>query len=123
MANHVMLHADGRIEQTYAGNQTDESLTQIVEQTKAYIAQLRQAKQPVHILVDITQLGRLATPTRKVALRALTHIDYDQVAVYGSNPFAKALVNLIAHAAGKSHAVKVFTSRPKAVQWLESHVK
>jgi predicted glycosyltransferase len=123
MPNRVALNRQGVIEQHYEGDQTDASLNYAVEETNKHILRLQAAKKAILILVDVSKLGHLTTATRKAAIKALMHVHYDKIAVFGTTTFTKALINLIAHAAGKSQAVKVFKTRVDAITWLRKHDK
>lgn len=123
MPNQVHLHTAGHIEHTYTGDQTAETIAGIVQQTTPLTKHLRQSSKPVHILVDITDLGKLTIATRKAAAEALIRLDYDRIAIFGSNTYTKALINLIIHAAGKDRAVTIFTTKAHALGWLGQHAE
>lgn len=89
-----------------------------VEKTKELIKQLREEKKSVHILIDLTTLGKTDSNTRKIAVDVLTHLDYDKIAFYGNNLFTKYLANFIISATGKGTKIKYFDTREKAHQWL-----
>ena len=88
-----------------------------------HIDSQRAAGKPVLILVDVRNLGKISTATRRFAVNTLTTIAYDRIAIYGATVFNKALINLIAHAAGKSRQVQVFASQQTAENWLESYAR
>lgn len=121
MPNQVVLRKEGLIEQHYDGDQTDASLNYVIEKTNRYIDRLQDSGSPILIVVDISKLGHLTTATRKASVKALMHIHYDRIAVFGTTTFTKALIKLIAHAAHKSEVVRVFKTRTDAVAWLQKH--
>lgn len=119
MSHKVFLNSKGFLEQAYIGDQTGEAIAQAINEANALIEQLRSKQQPVLILVDSSQLGKLSTPTRKASMEAFRNASYDKVAIYGLEALSKAIISLIIHASGKQSKVRMFASRKAAEAWLE----
>jgi len=120
VSHRVFLNRDGFIEQVYTGDQTGDSIDQAIKKSTNIIKQMQKDGKSVLILVDSTKLGKLSTPTRKSSVEALRNIHYEKVAIYGPNPIAKAMINLIIHASGKHSSVRFFNERPAAEKWLRN---
>jgi hypothetical protein len=123
MPNAVSLNGQGYIVQVYEGDQTDEFLAVTITQTQQYIDTLAAKGKPVNLLVDAARLGKVTTASRKYAVHTMMHLPYDHIAVCGANTFNKALLNLIAHAAGRSRHVRFFKTQQLAEKWLGQNGK
>ena len=121
MPNSVRLGSADIIEMSFEGKQSEKTLSTSVNQALPHINRLRAAHRPVLVLANVDGLEKLSTTTRRFAVDTLSNISYDRIAVFGATTFNKALINLIAHAAGKSARVRVFPEQQSARHWLEAY--
>lgn len=105
--------------QVFEGPQNVASFSDMAKMSEEHIRSLRHANKPVYILVDIGQMERLTATVRQQAVRAMSDVDFDKIAVIGTTVVTKTLVNLIALSAGKSRFVRVFDNEGQARQWME----
>jgi hypothetical protein len=118
VARNSVEFVEGIIIDRYAGDQTEETVRQVVGDTKKYIDQVRVAGLPVLILVDLTKLGQLSLSARIEGGRAIRKISYDKIAIYGAKLYVQRVVTLMARAVHKESKMRVFPTQQAARAWL-----
>lgn len=116
----VFLNEHEMIETIYHGVQTDTSLLKVQAKMRELISRLRAEGKPTYMIMDISDVSTTLIEARRVGLKGLQDLDYDKIAIYGTNLFIKIITNFIIMAANKSDVVKHFNSRDEAIDWLKS---
>lgn len=117
MANSIYLK-DGYIYSVYEGYQTQETVSTGISETEKLVHVLRQEGKPVHILIDLTNLGKTHSAARKLGVEGLRRLDFDKIALFGNSIFTKHLLNFIITASGKQPCVKYFDKQEEAQTYL-----
>lgn len=118
MANTSIVRSDDIILSVYQPEQTYQTIHDITEQTRSLIAQLRVEHKPVKIMIDVSQVTSQDTGARKAAMKGISTLDYDKMAVFGASVFIKHVASFIIQATGKADKVKYFNTQEEAEQWL-----
>lgn len=123
MPNRVFLNKVGIIEQIYEGNQTAETIREMVENTEKISAPIRERKGRVLFLTDMTKVGSATYGSRKTSLEALVKGTYDWIALFGAPPFTRHLADAVIRVAGAEKKCRNFNTRKEARAWLEEKDK
>jgi UDP-N-acetylmuramyl pentapeptide synthase len=118
MPNKVFLNKNEYIEIIYEGDQTSETVNNVVDETLKIISILKKQNKPVKIINDLSKLGGSSMGARKTSAETLEKVKYDKVALFGANLFMKYLAILIIKASGMGEKVKYFDTREEAEKWL-----
>lgn len=119
MPNKAFLGDDGLLHQLYIGDQTAETITDIVQQSEAVMRQLQKQDKPINILVDLSKIGHQNLGARRVASYVLKHWPYRKIAIFGASSYLRHVANLMVLANGRSHMVRSFASQQAATDWLK----
>jgi hypothetical protein len=113
----------GFVDAHFFGEQSPQDVVQAINELVRWSKKLTVKKQPILILVDVTDVpkidisGRMA-PARQKAVDAMSQAKYDKIAVYGSTA-VQIMVNTLVLIAGKRQQIRVFSSREDALRWLK----
>ena len=118
MNNSVNLTSEGLILVTLVGDQTQQTIEDSATQCQRFAAQLQAEHKPVLGLVDFTHEKKFSTGANKATLDAMSAINYDRVALFGTSKVLTEVTKLIIQALGKADQTKVFATREEAVAWL-----
>jgi|GEM_PF-1660962 len=116
--NRVQLHADGYVEVTLVGDQTNKTIADSARECERLTQVLKAQGKRVLGLIDFQLEGDFSTGANKATLEAMTRIDYEQAAMFGTSKLLAEVSNLIIKALGKEDRTKVFGTREAAVAWL-----
>lgn len=103
----------------FTGDFDDADATAYVQELGPFL-QAATAENPLRLLVDAQEVGRLSVKARKI----LTELNSDprsgETAVLGVNRFLMVLAQFILKASNRDN-VRFFESEAEAVAWLNSH--
>lgn len=116
--NNFFLNDDGIIEIATTGDRTSLSIQESAENVFALARELRDSGQPVLILNDISQMGKLPPEGHKTFADITKVADFDRFALVGSDNIMRLGANLIAQSIGQPEKLKYFDSRGEATAWL-----
>jgi UDP-N-acetylmuramyl pentapeptide synthase len=114
----VHLRTDGIIEVDSAGNKTVFIIRGMGEAIKALARIQRENKKSVLVLDDLRKMGSVPPEGRRLVVELAKTLDYDRVAMVGSNGVLRIGANLMFQATGKSEKIKYFSDYDEAVAWL-----
>ena len=106
------------VEIEFSGDQTELSVTMVVDQAHNMIIGRGQDPATFGFLVNVTHLGETTTGARRAAANFLRTRPYKRIAVLGSDNFTKYLVKFIVSATGKEALVRYFDKSSEAREWL-----
>ena len=119
MNNKVFINKSELIEQMYVGDQTGDSVDQtLVKRTNPLIAQLKQRRKRILVLINLTKIGTPNASARLVAVNALKQLEYEKIAVYTDNLYIKYVAGFVIKASGRFNDVRTFDDRRNAIKWL-----
>lgn len=118
MTDKVFITQQNIIEIIVEGDQTVESVRQLGNAASLLGDQMRDAGRPVIILDNLSQIGKVPPEARQLVVDFIKHVEYDRLAMVGSNPLVRFGANLMFQASGKRNRLKFFESRHAAVEWL-----
>lgn len=118
MSNKVFRNRQGIIECHVVGAQDVKSITQMGQEIKKLLAEPKAEGQPRLVLDDITHIGKVPSPGRRLVSSLAKTLPYDRLAMYGTNGVLRFGANLIIRASGRGRRLKYFTDRRKAIDWL-----
>lgn len=100
----------------------------IVNDTAKYAKQLRAENKPVLVLIDASQVRETHGPVKKYITQAVTTLDFDLMATFGTDHLHTMITNFILLAARminqKSvYKLKIFETEEAAEQWLKAFVR
>lgn len=116
--NTVTLLDNGIVEVNCCGAQDAETLSTLVHESQALIAEVRRNKLPILILVRIQGMRSVNVSVRRLAANALKKMPYNKVAIYGASRFLEKTLDLIIRAVDKEDKIRVFPGRQEALLWL-----
>ena len=119
MSNKVYVGEDGFIHGIFEKDQNYDSINKAAQEVEQLIKAVRQQNKRALVLVDVVKVGKQDSGARKAGWEGLLRLNYDKWAMFTSNPFIKNVANLVAKATGRSHKIKVFTTKNEAVRWLK----
>lgn len=108
------------MEAAYIGDQSSESVNEMVTAVLPLAERLRTTGQAVNLLVDLSRLTKSTTESRRASGDALRQVPYDKIGLIGAQGYIRGLAKLVIRAARKSNKVRVFNTRTEAVAWLQS---
>ncbi|HEY2003756.1 MAG TPA: STAS/SEC14 domain-containing protein [Candidatus Saccharimonadia bacterium] len=117
-ANSVSLQPQGYILVKLVGKQDFLSMDEVAKQCKELTDQIRMQRKPILGLVDFSQDQGFSTGTNKAVMRALEEIEYDRIAMFGTNAVLGEVTKTVIAALGKADRTKVFGTREEALAWL-----
>jgi hypothetical protein len=106
------------IEQTYEGDQNEQTVTEGAARLQKIIDQFDRQKEPVNVVLNITNVGMVSRDGQEATVKVLKELPFDKMAVYGANTYLNGLATIIIAATGKSDKIKVFGSKMEAEMWL-----
>ena len=119
VGNQVSLSADGKhSEVILAGDQTDQTIEQVVRDILPINDQLSNSGGKVCGIIDVSAMGKLDIHARALAARGLHITSFDKLAVVGASEANRQLIELIIGLSGKQSLAKLFDSRAEAEKWL-----
>ena len=118
MQNRVELLSTGIIYVEKIGDQTEQSMFEMLGKINQFIAQLRAAKKPVLILSNAKAEGKMDMSAIALATKIGTDMDYDKSATYGSSAFLHALREHLISEAQLNQKVANFKTKKEALAWL-----
>jgi ferredoxin-fold anticodon binding domain-containing protein len=116
--NSNFIDKDCLIHNIYAGDQTIATLKDAYENLLDLSLKLRRKNKPVHVLTDISRLGKLNLEARLFAVEFIKNMDFDKVAICGNHFMAERMVNYIIIASGRGYKMKYFSNEKDAKLWL-----
>ena len=116
--NKAYINDNNQVDITYHGEQTAEWVEETNKETLRLADQLRAESKPVLILINVSDIPATDSASRRVGSEYLEKINFDKLAIYGSNSFIRTVVNLVILASPKANTVKLFSKREDAEQWL-----
>lgn len=119
MKNTVFINKDYLIETVYRGDQTYDTLIEMGNRSAPLLEELRKKNKPLHILIDLSRIGKSNYGSRKGALEVVKKLPFHKMAIYGSNLYIKTLATYMAIATGKKSTMKYFDTKEAAVEWLK----
>ena len=118
MQNRARLNRGGFVEVAYVGEQSNETVTEMVARALPLADRLAERNRPVLILADLSGLTKSTAGSRKATAEALRTISYERIAVCGGNKYVKNLAKLVITATRRANRVRLFDKREEAVAWL-----
>jgi len=118
MSNKVKRLQDDLIYVEKVGDQTEESMVDLLTRIQVIAAELRADGKPVLILSNATQEGKMDIRARQTAAKIGKELDYDKSATYGAAAFLKLTRELMIQATQLNNKVKNFKTRKEAEDWL-----
>lgn len=97
-----------------------ETLDEMLTIADEIISHLKKKNIRPKLLVDVTLMRKLTTPSRQRGVNWILSNGNLQIAVYGKNSFMKHFVNFLIIATGKYGSMKFFKTRKAAAEWLNS---
>ncbi|MBI3486317.1 STAS/SEC14 domain-containing protein [Candidatus Daviesbacteria bacterium] len=119
MVNSVFLGEDSFIYNLYFGDQNSQTVAECSEQIDKLAKELRKQHKKVLIIVDLTKMGKTHSSARKVGLEVLKNLDFDKLAIFGTDLYTKYLVNLVVLATGRLDKIQYFSNEEEARDWLK----
>lgn len=103
------------------------SAQHIVKDTAKYAKQLRAQKKPVLVLIDASRVKETHPPVKKYITQAVTTLDFDLMATFGTDHLHTMITNFILLAArminqNSVNKLKVFETEEAAERWLKAFV-
>lgn len=119
MTNKAYLDPASLIRNDYVGDQTNETVNDMRQQTELLINQCRNQGKAVRLLVDLAAMGRQDLSARLAALEALKLLDYDKLAVVNASPLLQEVSNFVIMASGMQHKARCVGEMAEAIVWLK----
>ena len=120
MQNSVKLNSEGIVEAFVIGDQDYESFRKLANDADPLLIEQRKKGNPVLGLVDLTKKGHYTAASNRAAMEMLEKMDYDRVAMFGTEAVLKEVTEMIILAMGKHDKTKLFHTRDEAMAWLKS---
>jgi len=120
MQNSVELLEDGIIFVVKVGNQTGQSLFELMGQIVAMADLLRDRGQAVLVLSDLRQEGTMDPEAVAMARKIGQELDFDKSATFGAPESVLRTRQRIAKDTQVHAKVRDFATREQAVAWLRS---
>jgi len=118
--NSLQILPEGIIEIKQVGFQTADSIAMFQGKVDDMTAELHQQGKKVLILVDISEVTGQEPEVLSLARERLKG-EYDALALVGTAPAIKMIINWLVHATGNDTRLKSFDTRSEAITWLLSH--
>jgi hypothetical protein len=120
MGNSVKLLDSGIIYVVKVGTQTEQSMSELMEEVGQLAAKLRSQNKPVLILSNASREGSMDPSAIEMATKVGVDLDYDKSATYGSSAFLHHLRQHLISEARLDAKVANFATRRQAIEWLQS---
>ncbi len=118
MRNKVELLDNDIIYVQKIGDQTEQSLFELIGKINHLAAGLRAQKKPVLILSNASAEGKMDAKARKMAAKIGKDLAYDKSATFGSSEYLYNLRELMIIATQLNQKVANFKTEAEAVAWL-----
>ncbi len=118
--NTVQITPEGIIALTQTGYQTKASIAQFQTHIDRMTADMHEQGRKVLVLVDISGVTG-QDPDVLMDARERLKGDYDALALYGTSPAIRMIINWLVHATGGDQRLRSFSDRQEAVDWLLTH--
>jgi hypothetical protein len=117
--NKVVLRGDFIVEVQVVGVQNAASIDLMGREISTMLTNLRAHGRPGLVLDDVIQLGSVDDAGRRMVVDLGKRLDYDRLAMVGSNGLVKLGANLMLRAMGRGDKIRYFDDRDKAIAWLK----
>lgn len=118
--NEFMLEEGSHIIITrFHGKQTVTGLEEAASAMKEKLAYLRRAKESALMMIDLSDIEKMDSETRKVVIRSMNSLDFDKLAIFGGPPLIGAIAKFLILLAGRSDKVHYLNNEKSAREWLE----
>lgn len=104
---------------TFAGEQGVRRLEEMGAAMQADLAYLRSQKQSPLLMLNLTNISRMSGEERKVALRGMSTLDFDKLAIFGGSMRVGMAAKFLIFMSGRSDKVQYFHGEEEARDWLE----
>jgi hypothetical protein len=116
--NAAIVNDKGIIEVTFIGDQTFESIDEIIKTTKAMGKELKKAGKKVVFLFDYAKMGNVNLASRKRALEGMQELDFHKMAGINASPLMRYTTNAISKVSGNLERTRHFKTKAEAEAWL-----
>lgn len=118
MSNVLVWDERGFIRHQYIGDQSVQLVANDIARIENIVAELRTRKQPVKLLVDVSEIGKTTDAMRRISIDSAKRLKYDKVAVVGKGVFFKYLTKFVALEFKAYSEIRYFDSKVEAETWL-----
>jgi hypothetical protein len=119
MGNTISLNKDKQIgEIVLEGDQTDETIQDLIKGVFQLNTQLSQMYGVVRTLADVSRMGKADLGAQMSATKGIGIASFDRLAIVGASPANRKIIEVVVALAGKAHQIRFFDSRQQAEQWM-----
>lgn len=110
---------DGILHVTLVGNVDPDEWNAYIEEYESFLESAA-GTEPVHFLVDVSEMGKASSRTRKAVVQDLRtpHSRVGKTAMVGTNRYARVLTSFLLKAVGRDD-IRFFETTEEAVAWLK----
>jgi hypothetical protein len=118
MAYELNMRDDGILRAVFLSDIEPEELQAFQEQAMSFIQAGKESGQPLCVLVDARQAGKMDPQTRRTVIDLDRENPEGKVAMLGLSPYVRVIVMLVNKALGKEN-VRFFGTEEEALAWLK----
>lgn len=121
MAQNSVKIIDNYIEVRFVGDQSEAAVKEVSDKVIAFAQSFVDSDEWVRVLVDLTDMGKTNSGSRKASKEAYNYGTYDKLVVFGAGRFMKNFVNAVIRTSGRQSKAKVVDNREQALEWLQQN--
>ena len=95
MAKNTVKIIDNYIEVRFIGDQSQEAVEEVGAQVQTAAQQFVDKDEWVRVMVDLTDMGKTTSGSRRASREAYNYGTYDKLVVFGAGKFMKSFVNAV----------------------------
>jgi len=120
MANRIFYNPEGYIEVIIEGDQSYMSFLNLKADAATMLEDLQKQGKKRLGLIDVSKQGAFTVDSNKAAMEILETLNYERLAIFGTNKILEEITKAIIMAMGKTGNTKIFADRQIALAWLLS---